>query len=148
MKKFFYICLLMGVVSCVSKTEHEDLEFEYRKLQLEKENLEKELSELRSEYYEVRSDHDRLLNARRKEEMERKRKKYVSESEALDHIKDYYNFYKGSTAPRDIKLRRTDKNSFVVSLKSSIGMMDSGITEIYHLKVNNDDTYTFMRTSY
>ena len=61
----------MGVVSCASKTEHEDLQFEYLKLQLEREN---ELSELCSVYYEVRSDHDRILNVRRKEEMERDKK--------------------------------------------------------------------------
>ena len=104
MKKILYICLLLGITSCVSKSKFEKLENDCQNLKFEKQDLEANLSNLQDNY-------DIIIEAQRREEIERNAKKYVSESEALGYLKDYYGFYNSDTKYRNIKLRRTDKNS-------------------------------------
>ena len=152
MRKILYTCLLLVVASCVSKTKYEDLKDDYQKSQLEKENLEVELADLQEQYYEVKSDHDRLVIAKRREEAQKNRKKYVSESEALGYIKDYYSFYNSDIKYRNIQLRRTDKNRFKVSLEevTNKGTFSNDDffwnSSVYNLTVNNDNTYKYERS--
>lgn len=148
MKKFFYICLLLIITSCVSKSDYEKLESDYHDVLAEKQHLKMQLTDLREDYYTMRIDYDKMVQAKKREEIERNRKQYVSESTAIKYIRDYYEFYKSETTPRDIKLKRTDKNSFVVSLKESMGGFEMDVNLIYHLLVNSDNTYTLRRTAY
>ena len=152
MKKIFCICLLMGITSCVSKSKFEELEADYQSLHIEKQDLESQLANLQDEYYEIKFDYDRIVEAKRREEIERNSKKYVSESEALSYIRDFYSFYESDTKYRNIKLRRTDQNSFKVSLEevTSKGSFSNSdffwSSSVYNLVVNNDDTYTYKRS--
>lgn len=148
MKNFFYICLLMGVVSCVSKSEYEKLENDNRKLEAENNQLEYKLSSLRLEYYQVKSDYDNMVEAQRKEDIEKNSKKYVSEADAVNHVNDYYDFYNSDISHRNIKLRRTGNNSFVISIEEAYDFTNIWSNKMYTLIVNNDNTYSYVQTSY
>lgn len=152
MKKVLYLILFLGLTGCVSKSKHEKLEADYQDLQIEKHNLESDLANLQDDYYEVKTDYDNMVQVKRREEIERSRIKYVSESEALSYIRDFYSFYESDTKFRNINLRRTDQNSFKVSLEevTSKGSFSNNdffwSAAVYNLVVNNDDTYTYKRS--
>ena len=145
MRNLLYICLFLLLGSCVSKTEYDKLENERQRLEVENNNLEYKLSTLRYENYQIKSELDKMLEAKQKEENEKSRVKYVSDSEALGYIKDYYSFYQTNKTYRDIKLRRTSKNSFIVSLEEAFTFTDIWSDMIYSLVVNNDKSYNYTR---
>ena len=52
--------------------------------------------------------------------------KYYSEAEAIDFVKDYYNFYNADYIVKNIRVRRISNNKFQVSLEE----MSKNIMEI------------------
>lgn len=152
MKKVLYLILFLGLTGCVSKSKYEKLETDYQSLIMEKRTLETDLASVQQSYFQVKSDYDEMLESKRKEEIQRNSKKYISETEALGYIRDYYSFYDGDTKYRNVQLRRTDKNRFKVSLEEVTKKGSFSNNEffwssaVFNLIVNNDDTYKFERS--
>ncbi len=152
MKKVLYLILFLGLTGCVSKSKYEKLESDYQTLIMENQTLETDLASVQQNYFQVKSDYEEILESKRKEEIERNAKKYVSESEALGYIRDFYEFYDSDTQYRNIKLRRTDKNIFKISLEEVTKKGPFSDNDffwkavVYNLTVNNDNTYKYERS--
>lgn len=150
MKKVLYLILFLGLTGCVSKSKYEKLESDYQTLIMEKQTIETDLASVQQNYYQVKSDYEEILESKRREEIERNSKKYISETEALGYIRDYYNFYNADKKFRNVQLRRTDKNRFKVSLEEVTAKFSDNEffyhSVVYNLIVNNDKTYKVERS--
>lgn len=101
---------LLTMNSCVSKSDYDKLEKEKTDLANQLEEIKQELSVMSDKYYE-------LYEEKRKAEIEKNKKPYISESQALQYIKDNYSFYEKDMLYRNVQLRRISDNSFRVSLE-------------------------------
>lgn len=104
------LIFILTLNGCVSKSD-------YEKLEREKAQLEDTLNEIKQELTEVQYNYEQLLEEKRLAEIERNRKPYISEAQALNYIKDNYDFYEKDMRYRNVVLRRVDDNSFRVSLE-------------------------------
>lgn len=120
---------------------------EYDKLKLEKVALEEKLQDSELEISNLKQQNDDLLEEKRQIEIEKNKTPFVTESQALDYIKDYYDFYDSDVDYRNVRLRRLEDNVFTVSLeectkKGSFSDNDFFWTSrIKRLTVNSDGTY-------
>jgi len=120
---------------------------DYNKLKREKEELEGKLQDVESEISNLKQQNDDLLEEKRQIEIEKNRTPFVTESQALNYIKDYYDFYDSDVDYRNVRLRRLEDNVFTVSLeectkKGNFSNNDFFWTSrIKRLTVNNDGTY-------
>jgi hypothetical protein len=120
---------------------------DYNKLKLEKEALDEKLQQSELEISNLQQQNDDLLEEKRQIEIEKNKTPFVTESQALDYIKDYYNFYDSDVDYRNVRLRRLEDNVFTVSLeectkKGSFSDNDFFWTSrIKRLTVNSDGTY-------
>ena len=129
--KFKFLILGIGILmlnACVSKSD-------YEKLEKEKNDLANKLEELYEE--------------KRLAEIEKNKKPYVSESQALEYIKDNYTFYQKDMLYRNVQLRRISDNSFKVSIEECTkkGQFSNDdffwFSNIRTLTVYSDGTYDF-----
>ena len=98
------LVFVLTISSCVPKSDYE--------------KLERQLSETEQELSDLKFKYDQILEEKRQEEIEKARTPYVTESQALGYIKDYYSFYNKDTRYRNVELRRTADNRFKVSLET------------------------------
>ena len=98
--------ILFTVSSCVPKSDYE--------------KLEKELETTKQELSDITYKYDLLVEEKRQAEIERNKKPYITEAQALQYIKDNYSFYEKDMRYRNVQLRRIDNNSFRVSLETCI----------------------------
>jgi hypothetical protein len=86
--------------------------------------------------------------------------KYYSEAEAIDYVKDYYNFYNADYIVKNIRVRRIANNKFHVSLeemskriyemeKSMNSLKGADVVALesnnYILTISNNKEYTLIR---
>lgn len=103
-KLVLLVIITITLIGCVSKSEYE--------------KLEKELEKTKQELTYIKGQYEVLLEEKRQAEIERNRKPYISEAQALQYIKDNYDFYEKDMLYRNVQLRRIDDNSFRVSLET------------------------------
>jgi hypothetical protein len=133
--KALMIILVLLIVGCgVPLKEHEQLIKENDSLKNKIETLEIKYNKLIQEKFQL--------------EIEQKKKKFVTESEALGYLKDYYEFYDANNIFRNPKVRRVDKNAFIISLEECLkkgGFSNKNFfwsSTVKKLVVNNDGTYS------
>jgi len=100
----------LSLIGCVSQTE-------YDKLETEKNNAESSLQAVKQELSEVSHQYELILEEQRQAEIERNKKPYINELQALQYIEDNFSFYQQDETYRNVQLRRIDDNSFRVSLE-------------------------------
>lgn len=90
-----------------------------------------------------------LIEEKRQAEIERNRKPYITEAQALQHIKDNYNFDEKHMRYRNVQLRRIADNSFRVSLETCTKKGNFSNNDFFWtssvrtLTVNNNGKYEF-----
>jgi hypothetical protein len=94
---------ILTLYSCVSKTDYE--------------KLEKTLDETKQDLTDVSYRYELLIEEKRQIEIERNKKPFITDKQALGYIKDNYSFYEKDMKYRNVQLRRTDDNIFRVSLE-------------------------------
>ena len=103
LKKLLYIISVFTLLTnCVSKSKHEDLKNKNLELRQKLNKVEKELKQ-----YKLKETEQRLNDLALP---------YVTEKQALAYIKDNYEFFERDKKYKNVKLRRSSKNSFVVAL--------------------------------
>lgn len=138
------------MVGCVSQADYD---------KLKEENLihKNKVEELEFNLINVKNALEQLLEEKRLAEVERKKKisnakiernkkKYRTESEALSTLKDYYEFYNANWVYRNPKVRRVDNNTFKISLQECAGYCirdDEFVwrSKVMTLEIKNDGTY-------
>ena len=142
LKLFGFGIFLLTLSSCVSKSDYEKLEKDKAEIQAELEKTKQELSDLTYNY-------DLLIEEKRQAEIERNRKPYITEDQALQHIKDNYSFYEKDMRYRNVQLRRIADNSFRVSLETCTKKGDFSNNDFFWhssvrtLTVYNNGKYDF-----
>lgn len=118
MKKSLYFFILCFISCGVPQSDYDDLKSE-------NESLKRQLNELNAPKEEI----------------------VHTETEALKHLKDYYEFYNNDFAYRRPKLRRINANTFVISLQTCINKKPF-LNDDFHwnsqvltMKINDDGTY-------
>lgn len=150
MRKIIYIISITFVmVGCVSQADYD---------KLKEENLihKNKVEELEFNLINVKNALEQLLEEKRLAEVERKKKisnakiernkkKYRTESEALSTLKDYYEFYNADRVYRNPKVRRVDNNTFKISLQECRKMFRDDErywrSKVMTLEIKNDGTY-------
>lgn len=157
-KKLFFLGFFIFLFSssCVLKSDYNKLEKEKRDLESELEKTKKELSDVNFKYSllnvlleEQEEEQEKIEMEKRQAEIEKNKKPYIKENQALDYIDDYYNFYKKDMLYRNVELRRIAKNSFRVSLETCTKKGDFSnedffwSSEVRTLSVYNNGKYEF-----
>lgn len=136
------LIIFLSLNGCVSKSDYENLE-------REKSQLESTLKEVKQELSDVQYNLDQLLEEKRQAEIERNKTPYISEAQALNYVKDNYDFYEKDMRYRNVVLRRIADNSFRVSLeectkKGSFSNNDFfWNSRVRTLIVHNNEKYDF-----
>lgn len=126
---------------CVSQSD-------YDKVKEQNGNLRNRIKVLETKLSNVEYNYQQLLEEKRLAEIERNKKKYRNESEALSTLKDYYEFYNADQIYRNPKVRRVDNNTFRISLEECPkkgGFSSSNFfwhSKVVTLVINNDGTYS------
>ncbi len=115
---------LVIMISCVPKSD-------YEKLEKEKADLETQLEETMQELSDVTYEYNLLIEEKRQAEIERNKKPYITEAQALKYIKDNYSFYEKDVLYRNVQLRRIDDNSFKVSLETCTNKGDFSNSDFF-----------------
>jgi hypothetical protein len=107
-RKLFKLSVILSFLvfntSCVLKSDFE--------------NIKNELEKTKLELFELKKEHQKLLEVKKQEELERNRVPFISEEQALGYINDYYGFYDRDIKFRNVVLRRISDNTFKVSLET------------------------------
>lgn len=120
---------------------------DYDKLKQENEALEEKLQDSELQISNLQQQNGDLLEEKRQIEIEKNRAPFVSESQALDYIKDYYDFYDSDVDYRNVRLRRIEDNVFTVSLEECTNKGEFSNDDFFwhsrikRLTVNSDGTY-------
>ncbi len=127
MKKITYLLITLALISCVPKSEYENLKLEYTDLNTKYENLQYENEQLEKEitdFSEIKNSYENLIQEKIKLEKElanhrpkgnRLSQKTYSERQAIETVQDYFDFYDRDYVIRNIKVRRKSNSSFWVS---------------------------------
>jgi len=118
-KNIILICFILIVPSCSNKAEIDKL----LELQKEVESLKIENNELLSKNEKLTQSVDSLILINKKSikkdtsiKTTEKSLKYFSESQAIEYVEDYYDFYNADHKAENIRVRRISNNVFKVSL--------------------------------
>jgi predicted RNase H-like nuclease (RuvC/YqgF family) len=133
-------CLLL-FSSCISRSE-------FDKLRIENECLKKRVMELESEISSLNDKYNAAIIEKRIIDSQKKERKIFTEMQALQCLEDYYNFYRRDYSYRDPMVKRSQDNSFLISLEESEKMnSDRGKEQwtpvVWTLTMNDDGTYSF-----
>lgn len=160
MKYLILLILVTSITGCVSKSNYDDiksekenLEVELANIKSENEKLKQELSEINDELNSVNDElssvklnYNIVLENKKQAEVEKTKVRYYSEAEALEFLKDYYDFYHTGYIYRNVKTRRVNDNTFIFSLEESSSFKKMYVgTTLYDLWINNDGTYKMQR---
>lgn len=126
---------LMTLTSCVSKSDYD--------------KVKKELEETKQELSKMKRNYESLLEEKKQEELERNRIPFISEAQALNYIKDFFDFYNKDMTYRNVVLRRISDNSFRVSLETCTNKGDFSNNDFFWtssvrtLTVHSNGKYDF-----
>ena len=141
MKKAFYLIFATVLFfGCVSQSEYDKLQEENKKLK-EKNSIQFARIAL------LTSELDELEREKEKAQIEKNRIKWYSDDQALNYVKDYYEFYNTDNKFRNVKIRRVTDNEFRVSLeectkKASFSNDDFfWNARVYRLTIDNKGKY-------
>lgn len=113
---------------------------------VDNEKLIKQNEELTESLSKLRENFDKVWKEKFELEREKNSKIVIYESDALDYLKDHYEFYDSNKIYRNPKLRRVDSNQFVISLEECDKKFSDReffwTSVVKELIVNNDRTYT------
>jgi hypothetical protein len=112
-----FVLLILFIIGCVPKAEHE--------------KLKSELEQTQQELFDVQQKYDVLNNERIQLELQRNQTPYLSEEQAMQFIKDNYSFYEKGKKFRNVQLRRIADNSFKVSLETCISKGDFSESDFF-----------------
>jgi hypothetical protein len=141
--KILILLISFSFISCVSKSEHESLEKELEETKVLLVKTNEELSNFKEKFKELNEE-------KRQAELSKNTRPYITKTEAIEYVKDYYAFYDNDKIYRNAKFRRVEKNVFKVSLeecfkngrfKENDFFWDS---KVRTLTVNNNDTYSLL----
>lgn len=125
MKKIivFYLLFSTLAISCVPKSDYDDLK-------RENDQLIKELDELREEKIKEQESLDL----------------HYTEERALKLIEDYYDFYNANKVYRNPRVRKVSNNKFVISLEETSKAFSSAhsnfwTARVFTLTINRNGTY-------
>jgi hypothetical protein len=136
MKRIVLLSLIAILfVNCVSKTEYEKLEMEKEKLT--NENL---LQFAKIEF--LNSKIKEFEQEKEKAETQKNKIKWYSNKQALNYLKDYYDFYQTDLKFKDEKIRRVSDNEFKISLTECLKKMNHCYAKVYTLTIDNKGKYT------
>ena len=148
MKYLILLILVTTITGCVSKSnfddiksEKENLEAELRNIKSENEKLKQELTEINDELNSLKLNYNIVLENKKRAEVEKSKVRYYSETEALEFLKDYFDFYHTGHLYRNVETRRVNDNTFIFSLEESWSVSKMWFTKLYDLWINNDGTY-------
>jgi len=133
---------ILTLNSCVLKTDYEELENEKKELKNKLEDVKEELSDISYKY-------ELLIEEKRQAEIEKNKKPYITDKQALGYIKDNFSFYEKDMKYRNVQLRRITDNSFRVSLEECTkkgGFSDNNFfwnSRVRTLTVHSDGKYDF-----
>lgn len=135
MKKILYLSLTtILLIGCVSQSEYDKLQEENEKLKQENEmQLEKIVS--------LTSKLEELENEKIKAEIEKNKVKWYSKDEAMNYVKDYYQFYKTDLYFKNAKTRRVSDNEFLISLTECLKSVDHCYSKVYRLTIDKEGNY-------
>ncbi|MFH4963692.1 hypothetical protein V8G69_01695 [Gaetbulibacter sp. M235] len=110
-----------------------------------KELIEKN-EELKESLSNLRENFDKVWKEKFELERDKNSKIVIYDSDALNYLKDHYEFYDSDKIYRNPKLRRIDSNQFVISLEECDKKFSDReffwTSVVKELIVNNDKTYT------
>lgn len=148
MKYLILLILVTTITGCVSKSNYDDiksekdnLEVELASIKSENEMLKQELSEINDELNSLKLNYNIVLENKKQSEAEKGKVRYYSETEALEFLKDYYDFYHTDYSYRNVETRRVNNNTFIFSLEENWSVSKLWFTKFYDLWINNDGTY-------
>ena len=141
MRKTLYLILAtILLVGCVSQSEYDKLQEDNKKLKEENEIQFARIALLTSKV-------DELENEKVKSQIKKNRIKWYSDKQALNYVKDYYEFYNADSKYRGVKLRRVTDNEFRISLEECPkkgGFSDNDFfwtARVYRLTIDNKGNY-------
>lgn len=152
MKKLIIAPILLLILSCVSKTEYDNLLNEKENLQSEIIDLNTRLEAQSSSLAIYQKEIYNLREEKRQADVRKSQVKYITEDEARGYVKDYYEFYEADQLFRNVQIRRVADNKFKVSLESVTRKANFSKDDffwkawVYNLTVNNNGTYDFNMT--
>ena len=136
--KLFMILPLFIVASCVSKEEHRSALEKIDELNQQVYDLEDLVNVYKRQIDDCNKKLEEYLS-------EQRSKPQISEAQAKQYVKDYYAFYKRDWRYKNLQVRRTDKNSFIISLmESQRHVADDDFfysSHVYRLTVSQDGSY-------
>ena len=156
MKKILMIIVIPFFFGCVNKSDFENVENENKELKTELENLRKKVNELENNSNtkpnRVQSNINSTPNKNSKSINESfDNSKHYDESEALNLVQDYYDFYNADFAYKNARVRRMSNNKFRISLKECINK-EPFLSDDFHwssinyiLTINSNGKYTMNR---
>ena len=135
------ITLLLTFISCNNT--------DYDKLKAENKRLKGELKMSEAARVLIAAERD---NLRSQVEQNNNPEQFWPEEKALECLQDYYNFYRRDYRYRNEIIRRSDNNSFQISLKQDRKdhngyWMQEWNAIIYSCHIRNDGTYEFIYES-
>ena len=139
MSRIYYLLTISFLmIGCVSQSD-------YDKVKEENKNLKNSVEQLETKLSNIEYDYNKLIEEKRLAEIERNKKKYRTEVEALSTLKDYYEFYNANEVYRRPKVRRVDNNTFRISLEECPKVFKHiefhWNSSVKTLVINNDGTY-------
>lgn len=156
MKKLLILAVISFFFGCVNKSDYETLEKENRQLKTEIEDLRQKVfgleHNLKEKQYRNNLNRSSIQNKNSKSINETiDTSKHFDESEALNLVQDYYDFYNADFAFKNPRVRRMTNNKFRISLKECINK-EPFLSDDFHwssvnyiLTINNNGKYTMNR---
>ena len=156
MKKLLMLSVISIFFGCVNKSDYETLEKENRQLKTEIEDLRQKVfgleHNLKEKQYRNNLNRSSIQNKNSKSINETiDTSKHFDESEALNLVQDYYDFYNADFAFKNPRVRRMTNNKFRISLKECINK-EPFLSDDFHwssvnyiLTINNNGKYTMNR---
>ncbi len=151
---------MLSVISiffgCVNKSDYEIIEKENRELKSEIENLRLKVNELENNLNKKQNRNNSSISSIQNKNSKSinesiDNSKYFDESEALNLVQDYYDFYNADFAYKNPRVRRMTNNKFRISLKECINK-EPFLSDDFHwssvnyiLTINNNGKYTMNR---
>ncbi|MFA7489666.1 MAG: hypothetical protein WCY58_02790 [Mariniphaga sp.] len=143
MKKFSTL-LVFGMVffwSCISPSDFE-------KLKIENECLKKRIMELEADKIHLNEKFNALMVEKRVLEYNGQEISFCTESQAVQYLKDYYNFFRKNYTYRNPVIKRSSDNTFIITLEeiestNAEATQDQWVSIVWSLQVNANGTYIF-----
>ena len=156
MKKLLILAVISIFFGCVNKSDYETLEKENRQLKTEIEDLRQKVFGLEHNLKEKQYRNNLKINSIQNKNSKSinetiDNSKHFDESEALNLVQDYYDFYNADFAFKNPRVRRMTNNKFRISLKECINK-EPFLSDDFHwssvnyiLTINNNGKYTMNR---